>query len=254
MQSMKGIGPENQTQSHTLHAAVFTQAMATPLRPAVIDESGIMDYQCLRHAALSIAQQLSALNLAKETAVGVYLPRDRYIPASLLGIMAADCAYLPLDPKHPQARTELLLEIAQAKYVITTAALASRLPDAITPVFIDESVRPEAAILQRNACATQLAYFIFTSGSTGVPKGVMIEHGNALSLIDWAHQTYTDEQLSQVACGTSITFDLSVFEIFAPLTQGGCVHMLADPLALLQWHKRGYYAVQYRTFGHQRDS
>lgn len=238
MQSMKGIGPENQTQSHTLHAAVFNQAMATPLRPAVIDESGIMDYQCLRHAALSIAQQLSALNLAKETAVGVYLPRDRHIPASLLGIMAADCAYLPLDPKHPQARTELLLEIAQAKYVITTTALASRLPDTITPVFIDENGRPNEAILQRNTCATQLAYFIFTSGSTGVPKGVMIEHGNALSLIDWAHQTYTDEQLSQVACGTSITFDLSVFEIFAPLTQGGCVHMLADPLALLQWHKR----------------
>ena len=239
MQSMKGIRPGNQTYSHTLHTAVFTQAMATPQNPAVIDESGMMDYQCLRNVALSITQQLSELNLAKETAVGVYLPRNRYIPASLLGIMAADCAYLPLDSKHPLARTELLLEIAEAKYVITTMELASRLPKSITPVFIDENVRPDEAILQRNAGnAAQLAYFIFTSGSTGVPKGVMIEHGNVLALMRWAHQTYTREQLSQVACGTSITFDLSVFEIFAPLTQGGCVHMLADPLALLQWHKR----------------
>jgi non-ribosomal peptide synthetase component F len=144
----------------------------------------------LKNVALSITQQLSELNLAKETAVGVYLPRNRFIPASLLGIMAADCAYLPLDPKHPQARTELLLEIAQAKYVITTMELASRLPSSITPVFIDENVRPDEATLQRNAGnAAQLAYFIFTSGSTGVPKGVMIEHGNVLALMRWAHQT-----------------------------------------------------------------
>jgi hypothetical protein len=67
----------------------------------VIDESGMMDYQCLRNVALSITQQLSELNLAKETAVGVYLPRNRYIPASLLGIMAADCAYYRSTPNIP---------------------------------------------------------------------------------------------------------------------------------------------------------
>ncbi|WP_309922737.1 AMP-binding protein, partial [Xanthomonas sp. 1678] len=81
---------------------------------------------------------------------------------------------------------------------------------------------------------SSLAYLIYTSGTTGRPKGVMIEHRNAAEMLAWAHETYTAEQLAVVLGATSICFDLSVFEMFAPLTCGGCCLLVGHILDLHQ--------------------
>jgi amino acid adenylation domain-containing protein len=80
--------------------------------------------------------------------------------------------------------------------------------------------------------ATDLAYVIYTSGSTGKPKGVAIEHSSSVSLINWAHKEFHSAQLAGVLASTSICFDLSIFELFVPLSQGGCVIVVENALQL----------------------
>ena len=80
-----------------------------------------------------------------------------------------------------------------------------------------------------------LAYVIYTSGSTGKPKGVAITHRGASVLVDWATQAFGKDDLSGVLASTSICFDLSVFEIFVPLSVGGRVVVAGNALALPQW-------------------
>jgi non-ribosomal peptide synthetase component F len=80
--------------------------------------------------------------------------------------------------------------------------------------------------------AEQLAYVICTSGSTGRPKGVAIGHGNGEALLDWARERYPAAVVARTGAGTSICFDLSVFELFAPWQQGGTVVLVEDGLAL----------------------
>src|SRR5204862_3210777 len=80
--------------------------------------------------------------------------------------------------------------------------------------------------------SSNLAYVIHTSGSTGVPKGVAIEHRNAVNLIDWAHRAFSPEELHGVLFSTSLCFDLSVFEMFVPLSCGGKVIIVRNALDL----------------------
>ncbi len=86
--------------------------------------------------------------------------------------------------------------------------------------------------LDHNTSSQSLAYVIYTSGSTGKPKGVMIEHRSAVAFLTWAHEIFSKDDLAGVLASTSICFDLSVFELFAPLTSGGRVILIENALAL----------------------
>ena len=77
-----------------------------------------------------------------------------------------------------------------------------------------------------------LAYVLYTSGSTGRPKGVALEHRCIVSLVEWARRTFSDEQMAGMLLSTSFSFDLSVFELFAPLSRGGKAILVADLLSL----------------------
>ena len=89
------------------------------------------------------------------------------------------------------------------------------------------SDNPEASIATDN-----LAYVIYTSGSTGIPKGVAIEHRNTVALLHWAKSVFTADELAGILASTSICFDLSVFELFAPLSWGGKIILVENALSL----------------------
>jgi len=159
----------------------------------------------------------------------------------LLGILKAGGAYVPLDPEYPKERLAFMLEDAKVSILLTQESLLERGESRtdnrpIQRICLDRAwewiARESDANPQNTASAENLAYVIYTSGSTGQPKGVAIEHRNTVAFLEWVHSVFTPDELSGVLASTSICFDLSVFEIFAPLTCGGTIIMAENALAL----------------------
>ncbi|HEX8164560.1 MAG TPA: amino acid adenylation domain-containing protein [Beijerinckiaceae bacterium] len=226
-----------------LHELVLAQCARTPDRIAIRDGEDAISYGEVASRTRSLARRLRGLGVGAETPVGVLLPRSRNLPVALLGILAAGGAYVPLDPNQPDARIAFVLEDTGAPLVLTTAELAGRVAQSATRCLLldRDEVSADAssdAPLDELSAPEHLAYVIYTSGSTGRPKGVMIEHRNAAALLEWAHREYSAAELGRVVAATSITFDLSVFEIFAPLTCGGSIDVIEDGLAFATWPHR----------------
>jgi amino acid adenylation domain-containing protein len=156
----------------------------------------------------------------------------------LLGIMKAGGAYVPLDPAYPPERLRFMLEDASARLLLTQQPLLQLIPESPAQVVCLDSDWPEVnreseENLATKAAPENLAYVIYTSGSTGKPKGVAIEHRSTAALLAWARGVFSQEELSGVLASTSICFDLSVFELFVPLSCGGKVLLADDVLHLL---------------------
>ncbi|MCP4664192.1 MAG: amino acid adenylation domain-containing protein [bacterium] len=117
------------------------------------------------------------------------------------------------------------------------SSLRRELPTTAVPVLCLDTEQPAIAARPAVDPAAEvapgdLAYLIYTSGSTGKPKGVAISHHNVVTLLRWSTEVFAAEELSAVLAATSICFDLSVFEIFAPLTCGGRVILAGSVLEL----------------------
>ncbi|HEY0782958.1 MAG TPA: amino acid adenylation domain-containing protein, partial [Thermoanaerobaculia bacterium] len=217
----------------SIEQAFERQARRHPARTAVVWGEERTTYADLNRRANQLARQLVKLGAGAETVVAVCLGRTPEMVASLLGVLKTGAAYLPLDPSLPAERLSLLLADSGASLVVTRGGLLSGASPAVPGVSLDRDAERLAAesgddlALAHPGGAGRLAYVIYTSGSTGRPKGVGIEHASALRLLAWAGETYGAEELAGVLASTSIGFDLSVFELFAPLTQGGMA-ILAD--------------------------
>ncbi|HVG09973.1 MAG TPA: amino acid adenylation domain-containing protein [Thermoanaerobaculia bacterium] len=216
-----------------MHDLVGAQASRTPEATALVAGRERLTYRELDHRAGELARRLAALGVGPEVRVGVCLSRSSSLVVALLGILKAGGAYVPLDPNYPQERLGFMLEDADAAVLITETALASRLPASQARVLLldgQPEAQEEAEPIQ--ALPGNLAYLIYTSGSTGRPKAVAIEHRSAVAFIHWAHEVFTPEELSSVLASTSISFDLSVFELFVPLARGGQVVLAGNVLEL----------------------
>jgi non-ribosomal peptide synthetase component F len=215
-----------------LHQLFEEQARQTPGAVALTWEREDRSYRDLDTQADRLARRLRRAGAGPETLVAVLLPRRPELVVALLAVLKSGAAYLPLDPSYPAERLELLLADSGARVLVTDGSLA---PPAFGGAVVraedeagGEPAPPEAAWLGPE----QLAYVIYTSGSTGRPKGVGIRHGGAVALVAWAATWYGREELTGVLASTSVTFDLSIFEIFVPLALGGRVILAEDALAL----------------------
>jgi amino acid adenylation domain-containing protein len=222
-----------------IHQLFERQVGINPEAVALAHGSVEISYASLNSRANQLAHRLRQLGVGPDMPVGLCLSRTPDLLVGLLGILKAGGAYLPLDPAYPAERLEFMLKDAQAPVLVTHAALTGQLPP-----YRGQLVRldSDAALLDAMpstdpssaVTAKGLAYLIYTSGSTGVPKGVMIEHRNAVNLLSWARGLFdADEPLAMLAA-TSVCFDLSVFEIFLPLAMGGTVILADNALALPQ--------------------
>ncbi|HEU0079728.1 MAG TPA: non-ribosomal peptide synthetase, partial [Longimicrobiaceae bacterium] len=168
---------------------------------------------------------------------GVCLERTPELVVALLGVLRAGGAYVPLDPAYPRVRLANVLEDARAAAVVTTSQLAARLPEGSPPAVLLDADReriaaepdaaPESGVLPEN-----LSHVIFTSGSTGRPKGVMIRHSSTVVLLHWLRETVSDEERASVLFSTSISFDVSVAEVFGTLAWGGTLVLVENALEL----------------------
>ncbi|HZF13194.1 MAG TPA: amino acid adenylation domain-containing protein, partial [Thermoanaerobaculia bacterium] len=238
-----------------LHDLVAAQVAARPEALALVAGSERWTYGELEQEALRLAGRLAALGVGPEVRVGVCLSRTPTLVVALLGILQAGGVYVPLDPSYPAERLGFMLENAQAAVVLTEIALASRLPSSRAQVLVLDGApgegygvrlnprtgdwlrgAPEGARPQVQTDSLplpgNLAYLIYTSGSTGRPKAVAIEHRSAVAFVRWALGVFGPAELAAVLASTSISFDLSVFELFAPLAAGGTVVLAANALEL----------------------
>ena len=211
------------------------QVQRTPDGEALVCGVGRLTYSELYARAAQVAGKLSALGVTTGSLVGICLERSPEMVSGILGTLLAGGAYVPLDPNYPKNRLSSILQDSNVKVLITQSKLFGSLPQTNSAVLCLDKLEDRAEGFQAEAFvarATDLAYVIYTSGSTGKPKGVALEHRNAVALVCWAKETFNPEELSGVLASTSISFDLSVFELFVPLSWGGKVILADNALAL----------------------
>ncbi|MEO7318527.1 MAG: amino acid adenylation domain-containing protein, partial [Chthoniobacteraceae bacterium] len=222
-------------QEATIHSLFEQCAARNPAAIALVDRARRISYGELNARANAIAHRLRALGVQPETFVGVCMMRSSHLLAALLGILKAGGAYVPMDPKYPADRLAHMLSDSRAPVVLCDAATAASHGTLQTTARwerADGEERADFPNLESLGTARNLAYLIYTSGSTGQPKGVALEHRNAVAFIHWARQAFAPEELAGVLAATSVCFDLSVFEMFVPLASGGTVILAENALEL----------------------
>ncbi|WP_053739037.1 hybrid non-ribosomal peptide synthetase/type I polyketide synthase [Nocardia sp. NRRL S-836] len=197
-----------------VHVMVARQASLTPDALAVDG----LTYARLWERARAAAAGLVAAGVRRGDVVGVCLPRSTDLAVTLLAVLTAGAAYLPLDPAHPADRRDRVVRAAGARLVL------DRVPEAPSGAALAESTLPEVT-------ADDLMYVMFTSGSTGEPKGVAVPHAGVAADLRWRHEVAGLGPGDRLLHTVSVAFDPSVWQLFGPLTCGAAVLITAatDP-------------------------
>ena len=234
-----GETPAPALEGGLLHARFERQAARHPEATALVRGRETLSYGELDRRATLLARRLARRGVGPEERVGVFALRTADLVAALLAVLKAGAAYVPLDPAYPEQRLTFMARDAGLAAVLTDSDLRARAA-ALAPAVVE--LAPPAGGAQDDpplpaaASERNLAYVIYTSGSTGRPKGVAIEHRSAAALLQWARRVFSDHELAGVLAATSVCFDLSVFELFAPLSWGGTVVLSGDALELPRAH------------------
>jgi amino acid adenylation domain-containing protein len=210
-----------------LHEPFWQQAERRPQRQAVVWPSGAMSYGEVARRAEELAGRLVGLGAGRERLVGVVMEKGWEQVVAVLGVLRSGAAYLPVDPRWPRERQWHLLERGEVSVVVTQPWLEPALewPGGVVRVVVSaesagsELVAPEGEIGRRSGC-DDLAYVIYTSGSTGWPKGVMVEHRAAVNTVLAMSREFGVGEGDRVLGLSSLSFDLSVYDIFGTLGAG----------------------------------
>ncbi|USD20155.1 amino acid adenylation domain-containing protein [Microbulbifer variabilis] len=195
-------------------------------RIAIIDGEVRVSYECLLQRAGAIAAELERRDIQPGALVGVCMKRSWELVATLIGVMRAGCAYVPLDPAYPQDRVGYMLEHSGAvAAIVDSDSSADLCREAGELIWLNRVSDQDKEFSADSAgpSASDLAYVIYTSGSTGKPKGVAVEHQCIVAMCHSMDELFSEEELRGVFAGASICFDTSVMEIFGTLSLGGTV-------------------------------
>ncbi|MEV6816479.1 amino acid adenylation domain-containing protein, partial [Micromonospora sp. NPDC051296] len=232
--------PEPATPAATLPALFERQVAAAPAAEALAYEAETLTYADVNTRANRLAHQLIALGVGPEDAVAVALPRSVDAVVTLLAVLKAGGAYLPVDPQYPAERIRFMLADAKPRLLVTTAGGAG----ADIPVLLLDDPATRDAIAARPATditdadrsapldPQHPAYVIYTSGSTGRPKGILVPHAGVPSLAAGQIERFAVHAGSRVLQFASPSFDAAVSELFMALLAGGTA-VLASPDRLM---------------------
>jgi amino acid adenylation domain-containing protein len=220
-----------------LHQLFEEQAAARPEAVALVHEGEELSYGDLNRRANRLAHHLRDHGAGPERLVAIFLDRSIDMIVALLATLKTGAAYVPIDPDYPTARIEYMLVDSRAQLLLTASRLSARVPvTSATVISLDHDAdaiaRRPSTNLGTTADPDNLAYVIYTSGSTGQPKGVCLTHRNATAFVAWAIRAFTRDALRRVLVATSSSFDLFVFELFAPLAAGTTAVLVEDILSL----------------------
>ena len=214
----------------TIHGRFEELARRRPDAVAVTDGTDTLTYRRLDEQADLMAEGLRSAGAEPGSMVGVCLERDATLVVTLLAILKAGCAYVPMDVKYPHERLRYTVGSAGVRVVVAAAD--------VFPVVEDvRSVPPEELLRlgERGGSrgrttsrdANDPAYIIYTSGSTGRPKGVVVPHRNVLALVEGTAEDFGLGADDVWTMFHSSAFDFSVWEIWGCLLTGG--HLVVVP-------------------------
>ena len=253
---------------YTIYELFEQKAETNPGATAVVCGLESLSYGILNEKANRLANFLRKQGIKPDEPVGILMERGVELIAGILGILKAGGAYVPIDPAYPAARVEYMLKHSGMKILVTGGKWAEKAielsqstnrNDGRVEVLIDMTghasyeitdnlciYRGDAVMAESSANPLpvnhmqNLMYVIYTSGSTGLPKGVMVTHSNAVNYIQWSIHAMALNSRDTMMLVTSVSFDISVFEIFGALLSGACLvivpdEKLRDPAELMEY-------------------
>ncbi|MEM7278540.1 MAG: amino acid adenylation domain-containing protein [Pseudomonadota bacterium] len=195
---------------------------AAPNKPAIVSSSGQLSFAELDEISNKVANFVIKRGVKTGDFVGVCLSRSEYLPAFLLGIMRSGAAYLPIDPMFPPDRRAYILADSGAPLIIAEDDYDGSLPVHCQRVSTGELLAHEQTRpVECTAAADDRAYVIYTSGSTGNPKGVEVSHRNLMNFLQAMQLKPGMSATDRLLAVTSISFDISLLEMFLPMLVGG---------------------------------
>lgn len=207
----------------TIQAAFEAQVERTPQATALVFEGQSFSYQDLNARANVLAAKLQQIGVKPGAHVGVYVKRSTDLLIATLAVLKAGGAYVPVDPAYPADRIAHYLNDSAASVVLTQAALRTDLPECQAQVIeVDGIASPDVPPANVTSAATgaDLAYLIYTSGSTGTPKGVMVRQDNVANFFAAMDARIPHKEGDAWLAVTSLSFDISVLELFWTLSRG----------------------------------
>ncbi len=240
--------------SACLHAAFVASARRSPQALAVVEPgSGSITYGELDALSDRLRDRLALLGVGRGDRVGIYLRKSIDSVATLLGVLKAGAAYVPVDPGAPAARGAYILHNCAVKVVVVEAALVEKLGAELeglgaAPSMIAvaakqpcgaglraaldaaDEVAPAPRVETVRSHANDLAYILYTSGSTGKPKGVMLSHENAVSFVDWCSESFEPTAADRFSSHAPFHFDLSILDIHVSLKHGAALVLIGEDI------------------------
>jgi amino acid adenylation domain-containing protein len=212
---------------------VERQAAGTPDALAVAAGSGRLSYRQLEQRSNQLAHYLRSVGVHPGSVVGLCVERSVDFPLAALAILKAGGAYLPLEPKTPTARLQMMLDAAQVAVVVTHASVTGLPTEGPRRLVALDRCAAEIGRCSREALPSsitpqQLAYVIYTSGSTGIPKAVAIGHDSLLNLCQWHNRAFAVTAQDRATQLASIGFDAAVWELWPHLMAGASVHLVDE--------------------------
>ena len=215
-----------------IHHAFEAQVARTPDAIALSFEAEELSYAALNARANQLAHVLISMGVGPDMPVALCARRSPGLVVGALGILKAGGAYVPMDPDYPSDRLAHFLSDSGARVIVSERALRDSLPTHQGDiVLLDTDARLDQAPdtnPQTDVTADHLAYLIYTSGSTGRPKGVMVEHGNVANFFAGMDERIAHDPPGVWLALTSLSFDISVLELFWTLARGFKVVLQGD--------------------------
>ncbi|MBN1411855.1 MAG: amino acid adenylation domain-containing protein [Spirochaetales bacterium] len=208
-----------------LHELFVESAVKYPEKKAIITADREMTYRELYNHASAVSTLLESGGVECNELVAIVMEKGWEQIAGALGILFSGAAYLPIDGNLPEERIRYLLQDGKVRFVFTQSRVFKELtwPEDIQVFMVDDIQVSDVALRPRECrqAFDDLAYVIYTSGSSGRPKGVMISHRGAVNTIHDINNRFSVGSGDRVLALSSLSFDLSVYDIFGLLAVGG---------------------------------